>query len=1289
MSDGTRLTGSIAPIIVASMLLLTWLTPGATMPGVGESTDMFGDGETTALITFGDGGGEDNDTKLTLPAGTNVSGATFTISTAPSAAGDYPSVVSVDVGADGDLEWQFASTGMGRFGLQERLSNSAAAGRAIITGGGNDTLHIRLPKTATVTNASLNLTGHWNGIVNGDFESGTTGWLELDYWGRGTMTTSSARGGSYPGTGWGANNNYLLVHSNPLGANQNRCYVEVISLPFKHQFGDYVTMSWDMVEVDTYYVTIYAGDTDGGWSYIKHVGAANPNQDNNVNHYENATAVTYDISGLGDADRFIEFMVYCAWNNDGDWGRVAADDIYLSYSDGTPIPEWPNDVGLDLGADGVEEWSLPGLMQTEQHIGGLESTLNDLLASMPVTGKDVYGNAYVDIPINLTSPDIAEVGVEDIRIEYEYTATVKKKPGGGNLTTEVNEYMTSPHEGSGAGSSISVPVIVSSESKGQVELGDLLLVYNGAPQFAPLPDLEVDEDVSSPSLLDLSSYVTDDDDAFGDLSFDLIKVSKFGKVRLSVTDGVVGVDLSRAGNYHTAPGEPLVFRLLATDTMGLQRESPDISLYIRPVNDEPELFQQVINLTMEEDSSPLKLDLMLGEYFRDPDGDPLHFAAVVDMEDAVEGENLTASVSSSGILKLTPGADYFGDLIPVHVFADDGDDGDAADDPTVNATLAGGSAFQVLYVNITAVNDPPVWGPLENLTLEDGERAEDHLTLTDAITDVDTPPDSLEFSEPIVSDVSILTAQLDPEGHLDISAGDGVEGTATITLQVVDGEHLVTTGFSVSVVLRNTAPVTVDPPAHVYVDEDGTLPDAVDLVRNFYDQDGDPLAYTVTGGSDNVLHSLDAEAGLVSFTPAPDWNGEALFTFTAHDPMGLNASFNTTVVVVPVNDAPTVPKIRSPDDGAVVGGEEVTFLTDGATDVDGDELEYIWDFDVTDDVEGTVRGMNATHAFTADGLYTVKLTVTDGTAEVSTSISVSVEGVSRTPQGGDGGSSAEEKSSDAEAASMLTILLLVVVIVLVIVFLLTFKRKKDTDHEIERARATATVTISAGMPAPGVTLGGLGGTPALPGSSGQGADGAGPVLDPSLLLPSQDGEGGALGAGDAGTRNGHAGAGAPVPTGGAPEVLDGELVTEPSPGWTGGADQGFGGTGPKAPPEDRDITGIPDEEAQAGGPDTGIEPAGPDPAAGTGTAAAGAARPRPRPGAGSRTKLRGKPPSRPKTGARGGKAAGGATGPAGDGGPDEEGPATGKGAGGEDGGKRPGAKKGGAGRTSGLGTLPG
>ena len=100
MSDGTRLTGSIAPIIVASILLLTWLAPGATMPGVGESTDMFGDGETTALITFGDGGGEDNDTKLTLPAGTNVSGASFTISTVPSATGDYPSVVSVDVGAD-------------------------------------------------------------------------------------------------------------------------------------------------------------------------------------------------------------------------------------------------------------------------------------------------------------------------------------------------------------------------------------------------------------------------------------------------------------------------------------------------------------------------------------------------------------------------------------------------------------------------------------------------------------------------------------------------------------------------------------------------------------------------------------------------------------------------------------------------------------------------------------------------------------------------------------------------------------------------------------------------------------------------------------------------------------------------------------------------------------------------------------------------------------------------------------------------------------------------------------
>ena len=77
--------------------MLTWLAPGATMPGGGESTDKFGDGETTALISFGDGGGEDNDTKVTLPSGTNVSGAEFTISTVPSATGDYPSVVNVDV----------------------------------------------------------------------------------------------------------------------------------------------------------------------------------------------------------------------------------------------------------------------------------------------------------------------------------------------------------------------------------------------------------------------------------------------------------------------------------------------------------------------------------------------------------------------------------------------------------------------------------------------------------------------------------------------------------------------------------------------------------------------------------------------------------------------------------------------------------------------------------------------------------------------------------------------------------------------------------------------------------------------------------------------------------------------------------------------------------------------------------------------------------------------------------------------------------------------------------------
>lgn len=73
----------------------------------------------------------------------------------------------------------------------------------------------------------------------------------------------------------------------------------------------------------------------------------------------------------------------------------------------------------------------------------------------------------------------------------------------------------------------------------------------------------------------------------------------------------------------------------------------------------------------------------------------------------------------------------------------------------------------------------------------------------------------------------------------------------------------------------------------------------------------------------------------------------------------------------PTNTAPEASYTYTKD------GLTVTF-TDASTDADDNTLTYTWDFG---DDTGTSNEANPTYIYTANGIYTVKLTVNDGTDE--------------------------------------------------------------------------------------------------------------------------------------------------------------------------------------------------------------------------------------------------------------------------------------------------------------------
>ena len=92
------------------------------------------------------------------------------------------------------------------------------------------------------------------------------------------------------------------------------------------------------------------------------------------------------------------------------------------------------------------------------------------------------------------------------------------------------------------------------------------------------------------------------------------------------------------------------------------------------------------------------------------------------------------------------------------------------------------------------------------------------------------------------------------------------------------------------------------------------------------------------------------------------------------------------------NDDTNTPPVARLDSSNAVGQGPLTVSLDGSasSDADGDALTYSWDFG--DGSDSTDAGSQTSHEYTAEGSYTVTLTVSDGEASSTDTASVIVQG---------------------------------------------------------------------------------------------------------------------------------------------------------------------------------------------------------------------------------------------------------------------------------------------------------
>ncbi|MEH7133897.1 tandem-95 repeat protein, partial [Priestia megaterium] len=332
------------------------------------------------------------------------------------------------------------------------------------------------------------------------------------------------------------------------------------------------------------------------------------------------------------------------------------------------------------------------------------------------------------------------------------------------------------------------------------------------------------------------------------------------------------------------------FTVLVSDGQGGTAVST-VTINVIPVNDPP--ITSNVSFTIAEDSTLINQIVAV-----DPDGNPLTFSL------QTAPGNGVAVVNADGTFSYQPNPNFNG-TDQFTVLVSDGQ---------------GGTAVSTVAVTVTPVNDAPTVPNYTFSTQEDSP-------VVGAIvgTDVDGNPLSYQLQNRPTNGIAVVNAN----GTFSYQPNLNFNGSDQFTVLVSDGQG----GTAVSTVTINVIPVN-DPPITSNVSftiaEDSTLINQIVAV----DPDGNPLTFSLQTAPGNGVAVVNAN-GTFSYQPNLNFNGTDQFTVLVSDGQGGTAVSTVTVIVTPVNDAPTVPNYTfstqedSPVAGAIVG-----------TDVDGNPLSY-------------------------------------------------------------------------------------------------------------------------------------------------------------------------------------------------------------------------------------------------------------------------------------------------------------------------------------------------------------
>jgi hypothetical protein len=430
--------------------------------------------------------------------------------------------------------------------------------------------------------------------------------------------------------------------------------------------------------------------------------------------------------------------------------------------------------------------------------------------------------------------------------------------------------------------------------------------------------------------------------------------------------------------------ETIIITPSAGTTNATNSLTDDITITITDddgVNDAPVAVADL--LTVDEDAVLTSKDVIAND--TDADGNTLVLTAVT-----TAGTG-TVAVNSDGLsVDYTPATNFNGTEVITYTVSD--------------GTLTDETG--TLTVTVNPINDTPI-AVNDVLTVDQGAA----LTSKNVIAnDTDIDNDTLTLTA--VSTAGSGTVAINSDNvSVDYTPAANFNGTEIITYTVSDGTLSDETGtLSVTVSTINYAPVAVEDV--MTVDEDTALV-TKDVITNDTDANNDTLTLVAVSTAGLGTVAINADNISVDYTPAANFNGSEVITYTVSDGTLTDESGSLTVTVNPINDNPiAVADTLTVDEDAALTSVDVI---SNDTDIDNDTITLTA---VSTAGSGTVAinsdnvSVDYIPAANFNGTEVITYTVSDGTLTDETgTLTVTVNTVNDAPVAVEDSISVEEDAA--------------------------------------------------------------------------------------------------------------------------------------------------------------------------------------------------------------------------------------------------------------------------------------